>query len=144
MKGNRLKGKAAIVTGGAGGIGAAVAELFRAQGAQVLVVDLAGGKDVFKGDVSKEATADAAVARALKAFGRLDVLVNNAAVRDLAPISEGRARNWSKVLDVNVLGALNFMRAAIPALRRSKGCIVNVSSAYALRVMARIAALDAS
>ena len=135
----RLEGKAAIVTGGASGIGAEVVKLFRREGAKVLVVDLKNGDDV-----ARKGTAEKAVKLALRQFGRLDILVNNAAVRDVAPLSEGDEKAWRKVLDTNVIGALHFCRAAIPELRKTQGCIVNVSSAYALRGRKGFAAYDAS
>ena len=144
MERKRLEGKAAIVTGGAGGIGAEVARLFREHGARVLVVDRAAAEGGLVGDVSAEATAGEAVARAVREFGRLDILVNNAAARDVAPLSEAKVEAWRRVLDTNVLGSLNFMRAALPELRKAKGNVVNVSSIYALRGRKAFAAYDAS
>ncbi|MGQ0653303.1 MAG: SDR family NAD(P)-dependent oxidoreductase [Betaproteobacteria bacterium] len=140
----RLGGKAAIVTGGASGIGAVVVKLFREHGASVLVVDR-DKNDGIVGDIADAKTAEAAVARAVRELGKLDVLVNNAAVRDVAPLSEASENAWRRVLDTNVLGTLNFMRAALPELRKSKGAsIVNVSSIYALRGRRIFAAYDAS
>jgi meso-butanediol dehydrogenase/(S,S)-butanediol dehydrogenase/diacetyl reductase len=144
-KSARLQGKAAIVTGGASGIGAAVVKLFREHGAQVLVVDKAQAEGGMVGDVSEAATAREAVARAVREFGKLNVLVNNAAARDVAPLSEGKEEAWRKVLDTNVIGTLNFIRAALPQLRKAEGAsIVNVASIFALHGRKPFAAYDAS
>ncbi len=130
----RLKGKATLITGGGAGIGAATAALFRAEGASVFVVDSTPGQGVdFAADVADAAKAFEAVEKALAAFGRLDVLVNNAAMRNYAPIGEATPAEWQAVVGVNLLGAANYCRAALPALRKGrKGAIVNVSSVYAV------------
>ena len=144
MDSARLAGKAAIVTGGASGIGAAVVKLFLEHGAKVLIVDREKS-DGLVGDVADPKTAKAAVALAVKKFGRLDVLVNNAALRNVDSLAEGNEQEWRKVLETNVIGALSFMRAALPELRKTgKASIVNVSSAYALRGRRGFAAYDAS
>ena len=130
----RLKGKTALITGGGAGIGAATAALFRAQGASVFVVDSKPGQGVdFTADVADAAMALEAVGKALAAFGRLDVLVNNAAMRNYAAIGEATPQEWEAVVGVNLIGAANYCRAALPALRKGgKGAIVNVSSVYAV------------
>ena len=130
----RLKGKTALITGGGAGIGAATAALFRAQGASVFVVDSKPGQGVdFTADVADAAKALEAVEKALAAFGRLDVLVNNAAMRNYAAIGEATPQEWEAVVGVNLIGAANYCRAALPALRKGgKGAIVNVSSVYAV------------
>ena len=130
----RLKGKTALITGGGAGIGAATAALFRAQGASVFVVDSKPGQGVdFTADVADAAKALEAVGKALAAFGRLDVLVNNAAMRNYAAIGEATPQEWEAVVGVNLIGAANYCRAALPALRKGgKGAIVNVSSVYAV------------
>lgn len=131
---NRLSGKKALITGGGAGIGAAAAQLFREEGAEVFVVDAKPGPGVdLAADVADAAKALEAVEKALAAFGRLDVLVNNAAMRNYAPISEATPAEWQAVVGVNLLGAANYCRAALPALRKGgKGAIVNVSSVYAV------------
>ncbi len=145
----RLEGKAAIITGGGAGIGAATARRFAAEGAAVMLVDTdAGALDrtasvigdvpgarvaTFVADVSDETKAGDAVKRALAAFGRLDVLVNNASMRNYAALAEATPAEWMAVAGVNLIGAANYCRAALPALRRSgQASIVNVSSCYAL------------
>jgi 2-hydroxycyclohexanecarboxyl-CoA dehydrogenase len=146
----RLQGKAALITGGGGGIGAATAALFCAEGAQVMLVDfsaegLAQTIDTIKSkvpgaqlghlaaDVADPQAALAAVRQALAAFGRLDVLVNNAAMRNYSALADATPAEWQAVLGVNLMGNANYCRAALPALRESgRGSIVNVSSCYAV------------
>src|SRR6185369_2395166 len=139
----RLKNKIALITGGAAGIGAATAEIFRKEGAKVFVVDKDAGDLV--GDVADSKVAVQAVAQAVKKFGRLDILVNNAAMRNYSAVADATPEEWRAVLDVNLLGAAAFARAALPALRKSgKGAIVNVSSCYALTGRKGMAIYDAS
>jgi meso-butanediol dehydrogenase/(S,S)-butanediol dehydrogenase/diacetyl reductase len=130
----RLLGRKALVTGGGAGIGAATAALFRDEGAAVFVVDAKPGQGVdFAADVADEAKAFAAIKQALAAFGGLDVLVNNAAMRNYSAIGEATPAEWQAVVGVNLAGAANYCKAALPALRKSgKGAIVNVSSCYAV------------
>jgi meso-butanediol dehydrogenase/(S,S)-butanediol dehydrogenase/diacetyl reductase len=148
----RMAGKVALITGGAGGIGAAVGGLFREHGAKVLLVDQAigdvaaqAGIEVVAADVTKPADAERAVAFALEKFGTLNVLVNNAAVRNIDSVADANLEEWRKVLETNVLGAVNFSKAALPPLRAAgKASIVNVSSCYAVRSRKGFAAYDAS
>jgi len=159
---NRLAGKAALVTGGGAGIGAATARLFCREGAAVALVDrdeaalrtaaehiraeLPGARVTwFAADVSDESLARQAVAHAVEAFGRLDVLVNNAAARNYASVADATAQEWQAVLNVNLVGAANYCRAALPALRRSgRASIVNVSSCYAVTGRKGMPIYDAS
>ena len=147
---NRLQGKVALITGGGAGIGAATGRVFAAQGAAVVLVDLdpaaldktvAGIRsdvpgarvDCFAADVADAEKAKEAVAHGMRAFGQLDVLVNNAAMRNYASIGEATPEEWQAMLGVNLMGAANYCRAALPALRRSsRGSIVIVSSCYAV------------
>lgn len=148
----RMAGKVALITGGAGGIGAAVGALFCEHGAKVLLVDQAIGErapppglEVLTADVTKVADAKRAVAFALKKFGTVNVLVNNAAYRNTDTVADADAEEWRKVLETNVVGALNFCKAALPALRAAgKASVVNVSSCYAVRARKGFAAYDAS
>lgn len=158
----RLADKIALITGGAQGIGAATAALFCAEGAKLLLVDhnadaVAAAETAIRqaqpgapvetlvADVTDPAAADHAVAFAVERFGGLSVLVNNAALRDTAPIESADAVAWEAVLATNVVGAVNFCRAALPALRRAgRASIVNVSSCYGVRGRTGFAAYDAS
>jgi meso-butanediol dehydrogenase/(S,S)-butanediol dehydrogenase/diacetyl reductase len=134
-----------LITGGGAGIGAATAKLFRKEGAKVLVVDRDPGRGVFRADVADPKAAAAAVVKAVSAFGRLDILVNNAAMRNYSAVADATPEEWRAVLDVNLLGAAAYARAALPALRKSgRGSIVNVSSCYALTGRKGMAIYDAS
>jgi meso-butanediol dehydrogenase/(S,S)-butanediol dehydrogenase/diacetyl reductase len=146
----RLAGKVALITGAGAGIGAACVRLFCAEGAAVFLVDAddaalqrtmlevrAGLPQARLGslaaDVSDERQADEAVAACLRVHGGLDVLVNNAAMRNYSSVAEASPEQWRAVLGVNLLGVANYCRAAMPALRCSgRGSVVNVSSCYAV------------
>jgi meso-butanediol dehydrogenase/(S,S)-butanediol dehydrogenase/diacetyl reductase len=146
----RLAGKAALITGGGAGIGAAAASLFCAEGAAVMLIDADAGAlakavaaigaeipgalvATFVADVSDEAAAVSAVQRALDLFGGLHVLVNNAAMRNYAAVSNATAAEWQAVVAVNLIGAANYCKAALPSLRHARGAsIVNVSSCHAV------------
>ena len=133
----RLKGKAGIVTGGATGLGAAVARKLASDGAEVLIVDIdestaaataeqirqAGGSAIpMTGDVAREETAKAMVERALDEFGRLDILVQNA--YGIAGFSDGTAleidvEGWRKGMDLLVLALFLGAKYGVPAMRES-------------------------
>jgi NAD(P)-dependent dehydrogenase (short-subunit alcohol dehydrogenase family) len=121
-----------LITGAASGIGAAAAEELRGRGASVVGLDLnAKSDDVIACDVRDQAAVDAAVAEAIERLGGLDVLINNAGIgrpqsAGVAPDEEALA-----VLDVNMLGPWRVTSAALPALRESRGRVVNVSSGLA-------------
>ena len=143
----RLAGRAAIVTGAGNGIGRAVAERFAREGARVTVAEIepgsgaacaeairaAGGEAIFvETDTGDAASARRMVATALEAFGRLDVLVNNAAAFVFGRVEEVSREDWERVFAVNVIGYAQAAREALPALRRAGGgAIVNVSSVSA-------------
>jgi meso-butanediol dehydrogenase/(S,S)-butanediol dehydrogenase/diacetyl reductase len=131
----RFAGRVAIVTGGARGIGAAIAARLAAEGAQVLAVDLNPpavpdeGIAFFQADVTRAADAAGAVEAAIGRWGRLDVLVNNAGVGALAETPDMEEDAWDRVFAVNTRAVFLFCRAAIPAMRRTGGgAIVNVAS----------------
>jgi meso-butanediol dehydrogenase/(S,S)-butanediol dehydrogenase/diacetyl reductase len=144
----RMTGKTAIVTGAGGGIGAKISEFFCAEGARVMLVDRdpailnetadrirslvpQAGVDTVVADVSNYSDAAAAVEYAVKTFGGINTLVNNAAVRNHSSVADSRKEDWERLFSVNVLGAVNFCKAAMSELRRSgKASIVNVSSCY--------------
>jgi 2-hydroxycyclohexanecarboxyl-CoA dehydrogenase len=147
---NRVEGKAALITGGGAGIGAATGELICAEGGMALLVDadaraLAGTMQgiaervprarvsTFAADVADADAAARVVEHALQTFGRLDILVNNAAMRNYSAISDSTPGEWQAMVGVNLVGTANYCKAALPALRRSgRASIVNVSSCYAL------------
>ncbi|MFC8918262.1 SDR family NAD(P)-dependent oxidoreductase [Streptomyces sp. NPDC057116] len=141
----RFDGYGVLVTGAARGIGEATARRFGAEGARVLVVDLDGeparavagtipGAVAYGCDVADRAAVEAAVAYAAEAFGRLDVLVNNAFARtpDAARFEDETDEVWQRSLDVTLIGALRCARAALPHLAASgRGAIVNIGSVNA-------------
>ena len=139
----RLAHKVAVITGAADGIGAATAELFAEHGASVVIGDIddaggadvrdrivaAGGQAVFvHADISKPADAASLATAADNAFGRLDILVNNAATFVLKGL-DATPEDWHRSLDVNVIGTSMVTRAAVQVMRRSGGgAIVNLAS----------------
>src|SRR3954468_353406 len=129
-----LDGKAAIVTGAAGGIGSAIVAAFRQAGAKVAGVDLDRARvqaDLgISCDVSSESQTRDAVDRAAKAFGGLHILVNTAAVRDpTATVTEIDLAAWNRVFAVNVGGAYLMSRWAVPHMARAGGgSIIHIAS----------------
>jgi len=127
-------GLVAIVTGGASGIGAAIARQLHEAGAEVAVLDLqteSAHPDHFsvRADVSDAASIDAAVAAVVARFGRIDIVVNNAGVGSVGSVADHSDDEWMRVLSINVVGIARVTRAALPALRRSpSAAIVNISS----------------
>lgn len=137
---DRLKGRAAVVTGGASGIGRASAELFAAEGARVLVVDRPDSNLTFADGAIHTFAVDLAGADAprlvmgsvLEAFGELDVLFNNAGVGSSTLTAEMSDDEWDRVQAVNLRAVFRLCREAIPALIRSPGGrIINTASVMA-------------
>jgi 3alpha(or 20beta)-hydroxysteroid dehydrogenase len=140
----RLSGKVAIVTGAAGGIGHATAELFVAEGAKVVMTDRDGdrlseaarplGRDVaiVAGDVADPVTAAKCVAVAIERWGALNVLFANAGIEGrVAPIVAQELDDVAQVLRVNVLGVFSFMKQAAPKIASSGGGSIVVTSSVA-------------
>jgi NAD(P)-dependent dehydrogenase (short-subunit alcohol dehydrogenase family) len=136
----RLADRVAIVTGGAQGIGRAIAERLHEEGATVVVADLQGAEAVaaelgglgVRVDVSQEADTQALAAAVLEKYGRIDALINNAGIYSALvpkPFEEIDVDEWRKVYDVNVLGMFLATRAVVPAMRvAGYGRIVNIAS----------------
>jgi meso-butanediol dehydrogenase/(S,S)-butanediol dehydrogenase/diacetyl reductase len=100
---------------------------------------------VLAGDVADPQAAVQAARQCHEAFGRLDVLVNNASMRNYASFADATAAEWQAVVGVNMMGNANFCRAALPLLRQAgKGAIVNVSSCYAVKGRKGMALYDAT
>jgi len=120
-----------LITGAAGGIGAAAARELRSRGAHVVGLDVRGGEDVVACDVRHQGSVDRAVAEAIERLGGLDVLINNAGLG--TPQSAGAAPDGGAlaVIDVNLIGPWRVTAAALGALRASRGRVVNVASGLA-------------
>jgi NAD(P)-dependent dehydrogenase (short-subunit alcohol dehydrogenase family) len=125
---------AAVVTGGASGIGLATATLLAARGARVACLDLEpGGLPEpllgLKADVSDDVEVRAAVRAAAQALGGIDILVNNAGIGAQGTVADNSDAEWHRVFDVNVVGMVRVSRAALPHLRESRhAAIVNTCS----------------
>jgi 2-hydroxycyclohexanecarboxyl-CoA dehydrogenase len=147
---NRLAGKVALITGGGSGIGAATARLMCSEGAKVMLVDTnpeglastqkeiaarvpSASIGTFQADVSDAIKAVGSVEATLRAFTRLDILVNNASMRNYSAIGDAKPEEWQAMASVNLIGTANYCRAALPTLRKTKGAsIINVSSVHAV------------
>jgi NAD(P)-dependent dehydrogenase (short-subunit alcohol dehydrogenase family) len=152
---SRFAGRAALVTGAASGIGAAVVRGLVAEGARVLAVGLQPegldalarecGCDAAPCDVTVEAEVRAVVGRAGQAFGRLDVVVNAAGIVHADDVADIDDAVWSRLLDVNLSGAMRVCRAALPAMQRQRsGAIVNIASVAAFNASPGMASYAAS
>jgi len=133
----RLQGKVALVTGGAQGIGAAIADGLAAEGATAVVADLSPPEDGIRADVADEGDVARMVDETLEQHGRLDILVNNAglyASLAMRPFDQIPLEEWRQVMDVNVASMFLTCRAAVPAMReQGGGKIVNISSGTPFR-----------
>lgn len=156
-----LDGRSALVTGASGGLGAFFAERLALAGARVAVaarrrdacaalcarIEAAGGTAIALSlDVTDEASASAAVAETVAAFGGLDILVNNAGVTGTTALIDETAAAWDRILDTNLKGAFLVGQAAARAMVAAGrgGSIVNVASILGLRVAGQVAAYAAS
>src|SRR3954451_6885595 len=137
--------KAAVVTGGAQGIGRATAELLAARGYAVVIADAdveagreaeaASGLVFVRCDVASERSVHACINRTLRRFGRLDALINNAGIAspETGPVQRLALREWNRRLAVNLTGMFLMAKHAAVALRRARGAIVNIASTRALQ-----------
>ena len=154
----RLKGKSAIITGAARGIGAAFAGAYVREGATVAIADIdmaragqtatAIGPSAFaiRLDVSDQASIDSAVAEVEKRCGGVDILINNAALFDMAPIVEITRASYDRLFSINVAGALFTMQAVARSMikNKRKGKIINMASQAGRRGEALVAVYCAS
>jgi NAD(P)-dependent dehydrogenase (short-subunit alcohol dehydrogenase family) len=136
----RLDGRVAVVTGGAQGIGRAVADGLRSAGAQVVIADLNPPEAGIRADVADEGDVQRMIDETVERHGRLDILVNNAglyASLAMRPFTEIPLEEWRQVMDVNVASMFLTCRAAVPVMRRQGGGkIVNISSGTPFRGVA--------
>lgn len=154
----RMDGKVAAITGGAGGIGSATVRRFLEEGAKVVFCDMnvekgnsfekeLGTENSFfmVADVSKEADMAKLVAETISRFGRLDVMVNNAAVRNYEDVTEASEASWDHVLGVNLKGCIFGSKAAIAAMKEGEGgVVVNVASIRAYQAGSKCVQYDTS
>jgi len=144
MENGKLNGKVAVVTGASKGIGAGIAKEFAAQGAAVIVnyasakhdadrvvdeISKRGGKAIaIQGSVSNKSEVERLFAEAEKAFGRIDLLVNNAGVYEFMPLEEISEKQFHRMFDTNVLGILLVTQEALKHFNPEGGSIINVGS----------------
>jgi NAD(P)-dependent dehydrogenase (short-subunit alcohol dehydrogenase family) len=164
----RLKDKVALVTGACQGMGRAIALGLAGAGAQVVVNDIQSGealKDVLsalrelgresfyaQGDVSSEEDVQKIISATMEAFGRIDVLVNNAGLRTIAyvgresyPVVEMEVKHWDRILAVNLRGPFLLSKAVLPyMIKQKQGSIINISSGAAHKAVPGKSAYSAS
>ena len=144
----RVAGKVALISGGARGIGAATAKLLAQEGAAVVLADVleaegreteirireAGGRAMFMLlDVTDEANWQQVIDATVAAYGKLDVVVNNAGISGRAAVAETEVETWDRVMEVNGKGVFLGTKLAIPELRKAGGgSIINISSIYGI------------
>jgi NAD(P)-dependent dehydrogenase (short-subunit alcohol dehydrogenase family) len=154
---DRLKGKVAVITGAASGLGRACAERFAQEGARVVVADIQedAGKEVAQGlpesrfvkvDVTEPTSVEAMIAETVRHYGRLDILFNNAGIDgDQAPTAESTLENWRKVLAVNLDGVYYGMKYGIAAMLEHRGGVVlNMASIVGLAAFGNLPPYSAS
>ena len=154
---DRVIDKVALVSGGARGIGAAVATRLHGEGAKVIIGDvlddegtqvaahLGSGVEYVHLDVTSPQDWQNAVRAAVEDFGGLNIVVNNAGIVNFAPIEDYTLEQWNAVLAVNLTGTFNGIKAAIPAMKEARGgSIVNISSIAGLRGYEGISGYTAS
>ena len=155
---NSLEGKVVLVTGGGSGLGEATARAFACAGAKVAVVDLNGanaervandlageGHVFYACDVSNADAVFSTVQSVVDKFGRLDVVVNSAAVDYVKPVVEMTVEQWDRVIGVNLRGPFLMAKAALPTMQKQKyGHIINVASTAAVRAWGSASAYHAT
>jgi NAD(P)-dependent dehydrogenase (short-subunit alcohol dehydrogenase family) len=141
----RVKDKVAVVTGGAQGIGEAIATRLAEEGAKVAIIDLkielanevadklkSSGVDAIavRADASKKTEVGAAIAEIVKHFGRIDILVNNAGIHRMGKVTDIDEETWDKILDMNLKGYFLMIQAVVPYMQANNyGKILNIASA---------------
>jgi NADP-dependent 3-hydroxy acid dehydrogenase YdfG len=141
---NNIAGKIVVITGASSGMGAAAARHLAAQGASVVLgarrverlqalageITAAGGKAlVVQTDVTDRGQVQRLVDAAVAAYGRVDVLINNAGIMPLSPLERLKVEEWDRMIDVNIKGVLYGIAAALPHMQRQKsGHIINLAS----------------
>lgn len=141
---NHIQGKVIVITGASSGLGEAAARLLAEQGAQVVLaarrteriekiakeIGAKGGKTLMvTTDVSKASQVQQLIDKTMSAFGKIDVLINNAGTMLLSPLDSGHIAEWDSMIDVNIKGVLYGISAVLPIMKKQKsGQIINVAS----------------
>jgi NADP-dependent 3-hydroxy acid dehydrogenase YdfG len=149
---SNIEGKVVVITGASSGMGESTARLLAGMGAKVvlgarrkdridrIVKDLntSGGRALgFKTDVTKRDEVEELVEGALRAHDRIDVMVNNAGIMPIAPLTALKVEEWDRMIDVNIKGLLYGIASVIPVMQRQKhGHIINIASVLGLKVFA--------
>ncbi|WP_254763705.1 SDR family NAD(P)-dependent oxidoreductase [Natrinema marinum] len=138
----QLEGKTVIVTGGASGIGKSIAAAYVDEGANVVIADQTQsegeavadelGCEFVQTDVSEYDQVEALVEATVDEFGTLEVIVNNAGIASETSVEEMSLEEWERVVDVDLDGVMHGTKAALPHLKESDGCIINIASIYGL------------
>ncbi len=151
--------KVALVTGGAMGIGCAVAKLLTQRGAKTLIVDKAedeglkivseinsygGSADFFKADVSIIQNCSDAVKKAVELYGRLDIISNNAGIQRYGTVESTTEKEWDEVMNINLKSVFYICKFSIPHLKKTNGSIVNMTSVQAFATQRGVAAYTTS
>ncbi len=144
-------GPAALITGGARGIGSMIAATLVNEGWRIAVLDLEPADAntetdalYLAGDVGSEADVETAIRKTVETFGRLDGLVNNAGIGITRPLEKLTLEEWNRVIGTNLTGTFLCSKLAAPHLRKSKGAIVNIASTRARQSEANTEAYSAS
>src|SRR5262245_24493306 len=152
MPASGVADKVVVITGASSGIGESAAKLLARDGARVVLgarrkdridavvkeISAAGGKAIpFAVDVTKRPEVEALIKRAVESFGRVDVLVNNAGLMQIAPIQDLKVDEWDRQIDVNLKGLLYGVAAVLPQMQKQKsGHIINVASVFGIKMFA--------
>lgn len=147
---NNIKDKVVIITGGSSGLGEATARHLASKGAKVVIAarrkekleniaaDIrknGGTVSVVQTDVTKREEVKQLIATTKKEYGKIDVLINNAGLMAIAPISEDKVEEWDKMIDINIKGVLYGISAALPVFQeQGHGHFINLSSVAGLKV----------